>query len=142
MDDQLPDDHRLFELMAMRAVEGLAPTEEAELAGHAAAHPEIDAESYERSAAALSLVGLRVEPMPASARSRVEADAAAWLAERGAAAETAPGLPPSAAVVELPARSSRSSAWGGWLAAAAALVLAVVGWLQVDELADDRAALA
>ncbi|NGX15947.1 anti-sigma factor [Wenzhouxiangella sp. XN24] len=139
---QLPEDHRLFELMAIRAVEGLPPADEAEFAEHAAAHPEIDTEAFERTAAALALVGVAVEPMPAGVRDRIEADAAAWFAERTATADRTPDLPAPGTVVAMPARSPRSTAWGGWVAAAAALVVAVVGWLQVEQLADDRAALA
>jgi len=139
---QLPEDHRLFELMAIRAVEGLPPTEEAEFAGHAAAHPEIDAEAYERTAAALALAGVAVEPMPAGVRNRIETDAAAWFAERAETADGRGDLPAPGTVVQMPVRSSPNTAWGGWLAAAAALVVAVAGWLQVEQVADDRAALA
>lgn len=144
----LPEDHRLFALMATRAVEGLAPGEEAELARCAADHPEVDAEAFDRTAASLALVGLRVDPLPAHVRSRIEADAAAWVSERsavGAAAESGTGTRTgtgTGTVVPLPVRNTPRAAWGGWLAAAAALVVAVVGWLQVGELADDRAALA
>jgi len=139
---QLPEDHRLFELMAIRAVEGLPPTEEAEFAGHAAAHPDIDSEAFERTAAALALVGVAVEPMPDGVRNRVEGAARVWLAQQAGTADETAGLPAPGNVVPMPARSPRSTVWGGWLAAAAALVVAVVGWLQVEQLTDDRAALA
>lgn len=154
MTARLPEDHRLYDLMATRAVEGLAPDEEAELARYTAEHPEVDPDAFDRTAASMALVGLRVEPLPAHLRSRAEADAAAWMAkaaeagdatragtEAGSGTGTRTGSE-SGSVVQLPVRNTRSTAWGGWLAAAAALVVAVVGWLQVDQLADDRAALA
>lgn len=65
---------RLEELLAQRAVEGLAAGEEAELAALLAKHPDYDAEGFDRAAAAIALAALRVvEPLPAHLRERLEA---------------------------------------------------------------------
>ena len=59
------NNERLEHLLATVAVEGLS-----------------DTEMLERVAAAITIASLRPEPMPASLRARVEADAEAWMAGR------------------------------------------------------------
>lgn len=137
----LPDDARLQELLAMRAVEGLAEQEVQELEQLSARYPALDADALDRVATSLALVGLDPEPMPAALRGRIETDAAAWLQQRGSAPRDA-GHRSAQRVVELRPRPAPATAWGGWLAAAATLVLAVAGWLQVDRTAQEREALA
>lgn len=78
----IPDSDRFSELLAARALEGLAGAEQAELAELTARFPGADLDAFERVAACLALAGLRVEPMPAALRARVEADGRAWLAGR------------------------------------------------------------
>lgn len=134
MSAALPDDERLHELLALRAIEGLDEQEQEELARFTTRHPEFDPDELDRVAAALALTGLRVEPMPRDLRARVEADAAAWFG--------AQDTRPTAEVVEFRPRPPAATAWGGWLAAAAAVVLAVVGWLQVDRMDQERAEFA
>jgi hypothetical protein len=131
-----PDDERLVDLLATRAIERLSPAEQEELNDFAARYPDEDFDSLERVAASLAVSGLRIEPMPAALRARIEADAEALLSGRE--------QPQTAAVVtQFPARPPRpATAWGGWFAAAAAFVMAVVGWLQVDRLDQDRSTLA
>lgn len=84
-------------------------------------YPEFESDEMERVAASVALAGLRVEPMPAALRTRIEADAEAWFNR------------PGATVTRLPARSRPATAWGGWLAAAAALLLAVLGWWPAEQ---------
>ena len=134
MSAALPAGERLEELLALRAIEGLDEAEQEELTQFTTSHPGFDPDEIDRVAAALALSGLRIEPMPAEVRARVEADAAAWFGARDAG--------PAAEVVELRPRPPAATAWGGWLAAAAALVLAVVGWLQVDRMDQQRAEFA
>ena len=127
---RLPEDERLQDLLALRAVEGLDAAEEQELDALAPRYPGFDAEALDRVAAALTLAGLRVEPMPDAVRARVQAGAEAYFAAREETRlET---VPVAAEVAYLPARPKPAAAWGGWFAAAAALVLAAVGWWQVD----------
>ena len=112
---------RAEELLAFRAVEGLAEAEAEELNALLAATPELDDGGYETAAAAchLALMGPE-EPLPDALRRRLERQAAIFQGkvlpmagrDQGDRAE--------------PARPSRSRA--GWLAAAAALILAVAGW--------------
>ena len=135
----LPDDERLQELLALRAVEGLDAPELQELQQLSARYPHADTEALDRVAAALALVSLKPEPMPAALRARVEADASAWLAQQRPASDPAPA---ERRVVELRPRPAATTAWGGWFAAAATLVLAVVGWLQVDRMEQQRDLLA
>lgn len=132
---RLPDDERLCDLLAARATEGLDPAEQEELKQLSARYPELDPDEFDRVAASIALAGLRVEPMPAALRTRIEADAEAWFHDRHEA-------PRSAVVTQLPARPRPVTAWGGWFAAAAALVLAITGWLQVERMDSERAALA
>jgi hypothetical protein len=106
---------RADELLVQRVTEGLDPAETAELEQLLGQHPDLDGEALERAAAAISIAALRnIEPMPAALRARIMA---------------ANVLPPRASggtVSSLrPARTAQ--AWP-WLAAAAALVLAVIGW--------------
>ena len=133
---RVPDDERLDDLLATRAIERLSPAEQEELNEFTARYPDADFDSLERVAASLAISGLRIEPLPAALRARIEADAEALLSGRAQPQ-------PAAVVTQFPARPPRpATAWGGWFAAAAALVMAVVGWMQVDRLDQDRSALA
>lgn len=136
-----PSDDRLHDLLALRAVEGLEEAERRELADFEARYPGLDTEALDRAAASIALIGLPAEPLPASLRAKLEADAEQWFRGRDTAAE--PAVPASAEVVSLAARRPPpATAWGGWLAAAAAVVMAVIGWLQVDRMDQQRAEFA
>ena len=73
---------RLHELLADRATQALSAVERDELLELLDRHPEVDATSYDRAAAALDLpyAVRQVELMPAAVREKVEAGAIAWLA--------------------------------------------------------------
>jgi hypothetical protein len=136
---RLPEDDRLCDLLATRAIEGLSPAEQDELNDLTASYPDLDPDEFDRVAASLAVSGLRIDPMPATLRARIEADAEAFFGRAEAA-------PPEAVVTRFPARpkpaAAPTTAWGGWLAAAAALVIAVTGWLQVERLDSERSTLA
>jgi hypothetical protein len=71
---------RLDDLLASRAIEGLGEQEQRELEALLAAHPEVDADSYDRAAAAVHLallgeVGAGRE-MPGALRERLAQSAA------------------------------------------------------------------
>jgi hypothetical protein len=138
--DEFLRDERLADLLAQEATEGLGATEKAELERLLAAHPEADREAFERVAAALMLAGeLDTEPLPAGLRGRLVEQGERWVA--GATAPAASSTARSPNVTSLPeareardARSARRNAvpahsahWGWWVAAAA-VVIAVVGW--------------
>lgn len=80
----IPAEDRFSELLAARALEGLAGPEQAELEELTARFPGADLDAFDRVAACLAVSGLHVEPLPAALRARVEADARAWLAGRRA----------------------------------------------------------
>lgn len=70
---------RLDELLLARAIEGLDAAEERELAGLLAAERDVDAEVYERAAAAVCLAVLGGgERMPAALRARLDQGARAF----------------------------------------------------------------
>ena len=112
---------RAEELLAFRAVEGLGQTEDRELQGLLAEMPELDDGGFDEAAAAIHLALLGPEePMPAEVRGRLEREAAVFQGKV---------LPMPGREAVTPARPvAPSRAWGGWLAAAACLLLALVGW--------------
>jgi hypothetical protein len=70
-----PAADRMSELLAKRALEGLSAAEHQELQGLIAQFPDVDTDEFDRVAASLVISGLRIEPMPAALRARIEADA-------------------------------------------------------------------
>jgi anti-sigma-K factor RskA len=113
------EQERLEELLAQRATEGLAEAEAAELARLLERNPGVDADAYDRAAAAVHLaeLGGRLEEMPAHLRRALTAAAPQAGAGRGAA--------PRALA---PAPRPRASGPWPWLAVAAALLVAIAGW--------------
>ncbi|MEO8878368.1 MAG: hypothetical protein ABI461_22445, partial [Polyangiaceae bacterium] len=105
---------RLHELLADRALSGLTPEEEAELATLLAAHPEEDADAFDRAAAAtnLALLSGKIDTLPAHLAKKIEAAAL-------------PKMAPGAKVVSLPERRDPLR-FAGWIAAAACLAIAVL----------------
>lgn len=129
-----PQVPRLEALLVDRATQGLAPTEEAELrellknsSEHA---PGLD--DFDLAAAAIQLASpVTAVPMPAAIEARVRERAQEFFQKKGASppvdermAKVLPGPPAS------PAKSGGRGVWKGlgWLAAAACLALAVLGW--------------
>lgn len=110
----LEPDPVLLELLADHALEGLDGGRRQELDRRLSEHLEIDAEAYERAAAAIHLALLSgpLEPLPAALRARLEGDARRELGP--GTSESARTRPRALAV-----------AWTGWLAAAALLVALV-----------------
>lgn len=141
--DEGPHIERLSDLLADRAAQGLALDEAAELDRLLAATPEIDAASFELAAAAIdeafasaSNGAIVAVAMPAHLRERV---ASAAIETFGRADD----VRPARARDTVPARAGASAwsieqrrtpnprvAWWGWLAAAAAVVLAALGWMR------------
>lgn len=135
---------RVEQLLAERATEGLDADRAAELDRLLAAHPEWADDTFDLAAAAIdqALSG-PPEAMPGELRDRLVATAAGFSATRSSSGgESRPGSPHTRAVSR-PApidpgptdpaerarrRGPRLATWGGWLAAAAALVLAALAW--------------
>jgi hypothetical protein len=115
-------EERLVDLLVKQTTEGLAPVEKAELERLMTRHRDADPELLERVAAAVTLAGnLADEPMPADLRRRLEAE--------GRRIVTATGSPVtdirSRRRAEAPVQSRPQ--WL-WLAAAASVVIAILGW--------------
>lgn len=71
----IPAPDRMSDLLAKRALEELSAAEREELQGLIAQFPDVDTDEFDRVAASLVISGLRIEPMPAALRARIEADA-------------------------------------------------------------------
>lgn len=114
-------DERLVDLLVKQVTEGVTPAEQVELDRLLAAHPDADRDIIARTAAAVTLAAdFEEEPMPRALRDRLQADAARWLETRDS------GVVDLAARRDARARPS-ASPWP-WFAAAACLLLAVLGW--------------
>ena len=133
------DRDRLQELLADRAVQGLSAEEQAELDELMKEYPEghdKEGSRLDLAAAALDLSNAEVdEPMPAALRERILADAYRYFDARyPEAAEASPGRAPVSrspnATPPAASTSYRTTRWqmAGWYAAAACLLLAVLGW--------------
>lgn len=96
----------------------------------AGGEPALDRESFELAAAAIELAYTEPEPMPPALQQRLARQAADIFEPSDRVAQDQG----SAAIVPFPssqeARSTVArSPWLGWMAAAAALVLAILGWV-------------
>jgi len=125
-------------LLCDRVTGGLAPSDLHEfdrLSSQQGREFKIDEEAYERAAAALLLaeIGLGDTALPERLARQIELDSAAHLGARRseASGRSAPGTERLSAesrdTIPMPRVATRSGL-GGWLAAAAALALAVLGW--------------
>jgi anti-sigma-K factor RskA len=106
------DEERLQDLIVQRALEGITLDEAREIALLAEAYPDVDIEGIEAAIAALDAIELgATPPLPASITSAVM--------DR---------LPKAAEVTPLPARSGSSPL--PWMALAATMVIAALGWYR------------
>jgi hypothetical protein len=125
-----PDD-ALVDLLVKQVTEGLSAAEQRELDAMDSALVTAESQSFERAAAAATLAGITPVELPAGLRAQLQRQAEAQLAAgtvvplRGPPAATIAAAP----VVATRGTASRSGTWG-WLAAAACLVLAVLGWVR------------
>lgn len=129
MNADQPQRERLDELLLDRAVDGLDPAETAELETLLARLGHDDPEGYDLAAASVWVAaGGPEEPMPsdvaARARRTLETGAPAPPEEGGDRAYGGDNVRP----LHAQPRPARRAATAGWIAAAAALVLAVAGW--------------
>ncbi len=112
----------VIDLLVRRATEGIGEHEEELLAQTLEAHPEAAQEGFESTAAALHVALIwPPQPMPGPVRAAVERDSALLFGGPGRT------IAPSAA----PAPGNR--AWP-WLATAAAVLIAIAGWLPRAEI--------
>ncbi|MDX1610314.1 MAG: anti-sigma factor [Halofilum sp. (in: g-proteobacteria)] len=117
MSDAAEQREQLDELLVQRAVEGLDPVDSAELERLLARTGDVDPDAFDEAAAWFWLgAGDAEQPLPRA------------VAERTLAAVPAEGGGESRVTPLRPRRTRRTAPWGGWLAAAAALLLALAGW--------------
>lgn len=111
-----PQEQQLFDLLFERAFHPLSPEQQRELERLSAQSPDVDVDCYDRAAAAIDLSCRegRVEPMPAHLQAKVLAQA------------------PRTSTRPSPVKAARTSwvPWSGWLVAAAASVVAILGWTR------------
>jgi hypothetical protein len=132
----LPDD-ALVDLLIKQVTEGLSPAEQRELDVLDGAVASEYLRDFERAAAAVALAGTPLSEPPAALRALLEQQAAQHFAtpERAVPAPAEALRAAANNVVDFRAPlaetrpASRSGAMG-WFAAAACLVLAVVGWMR------------
>lgn len=122
MSDAFLRNERLVDLLVKQTSEGITVAEQSELERLLGQHPGADAQLMERVAAAVALAGnLPSEPLPASLRARIEAQAARELPSLSKVTALRPRTGTAHSTTTSPGR------WA-WLAMAACLVLAVAGW--------------
>jgi hypothetical protein len=130
---QKEPDEAMLDLLIKQVTEGLSPEEQRELDVLDNEVASAYARDLEHAAAAISVAGTgQHEPMPQALRARIEAQLEAAMADAAAptpaAAAPTGRSTPVGAIVRAPRPQSRSTA--GWWAAAACLVLAVLGWMR------------
>ncbi len=123
--------NRQDELLAMRALEGLAPEDASALLRLRAAGDD----GFDLAAAALALATIRAEPLPEGLAAKVLA-AAPGAGAAGTAGPTgvARAGAPHARGPGAPATRLDLFRFGGWAAAAACLVIAGAAWLRPPEV--------
>jgi hypothetical protein len=126
-------DEAMLDLLVKQVTEGLSPEEQRELDVLDDETASAYGRDLEHAAAAISVAGSgRPEPMPAALRASVEAHLHGAMAATAAAPTAGEGGREASSTVRAigtaPRVRSRSTA--GWWAAAACLVLAVLGWVR------------
>lgn len=149
---------RLHELLADRALDALEAADARELERALDARPELDEHGFEEAAAAVLLAHAKPTPLPAALRARLGDAGARWARERkhelaersgaqgkpamterveephraypGRAPELALAPPPLERTRDVPLRGPRRASALPWFVAAAAVVVALLGWLR------------
>ncbi len=123
-----PARERLDELLADRSVQSLSAAEARELENLLATSSDVDADEFDRAAAAVDLAsgGPRFETMPTHLRQRVLQSASEHVSKHRST---------HAPKTNVALRAPRADLvrWGGWFVAAAAAVIAVVAWMPRTE---------
>jgi hypothetical protein len=124
------DRARFDELLADRALQGLDAHECAEFSEMLAAKTGEDLLADELAAAAADLAWApkSLEPLPAMLRGKLLADAAKHFDAPGERASETPILPGPGSGAPTSVMRPSQATWAPWLAAAAALVVALIGW--------------
>lgn len=119
---------QLTDLLADRAVQPLSEAEVRELERLLASTAETDETQFERAAAAIHLTeAMKPEALPEYLKQKVIADANQFFGIEEAPREA---IPVASNVISFPTEKVKRSPWqwAGWYAAAACLLLALLGW--------------
>lgn len=133
MSDQRPQqpDEAMVDLLIKQVTEGLSPAEQRALDVLDTDMSNALQRDLERAAAAVTLAGSTGQPpLPPALAERLAQQAAQHFASGSKVADlgAARAAAAAAAAVQPVRRQSSAGAYGGWLAAAACLVLAIIGW--------------
>ncbi len=133
-----PEEDRLFDLMRERAVYGLDDADSREFDRLTRTHDDVDVDCYDRTAAALDILFAerRAAPMPEHLKRRIAAGAPQAARSTPPVAKTGPAPRPTP--TPAPIRASNRFAWTGWIAAAAASIVAILGWTREPAAPDAR----
>jgi hypothetical protein len=122
---QKQPDEAMLNLLIKQVTEGLSPEQQRELDVLDNEIASAYARDLEHAAAAISVAGsAQAEPMPPALRARVEAQLRAAAASEGGRGASSTVRPIATAP------RARTGSAAGWWAAAACLVLALLGWLR------------
>jgi hypothetical protein len=133
----------MLDLLIKQVTEGLSPEEQRELDVLDDETASAYGRDLEHAVAAISVAGSgRPEPMPAALRASVEAQLQRAMAATAAAPTAGEGGREASSTVRAigAAPRVRTRSTGGWWAAAACLVLAVLGWVRSPLLREPGAA--
>ena len=121
-----------FDLLTKKAIYGLDAAEQEQLDAMDPGNAELEFNSLEMAAAAISLMGADNDPMPASLRSKIIADANAFVVEQN---EQTVAWPPTTNKEEngyiAAADEKPSGSWLGWLGWASAALACVALALNI-----------
>lgn len=123
----LPTDDRLLELLALRAVEGIEPDALEELGEWS------DCDLLDQAAGVLAvgMVSLDLEPLPSTLRASLERAALSLSSGASPSPDSSEPRPETLRIQPASSRTEARTGWlgaGGWLVAAASILLAVLAW--------------
>ncbi len=121
-----------FDLLTKKALYGLDAAEQAQLEAMDPGNAELEFNSLEMAAAAISMMGVADddEPLPAHLRSKIIADANAFIVDQNEQTMAWPPVTNEEATVPEPAEKS-SGAWLGWLGWASAALACIALALNI-----------
>lgn len=122
-------DERFMQLMADEATEGLSGSEHDELEHLMSAHPHPrDGVELAAAAVALAMMGDNEEPLSSRMRAKLRSDASHFFADRWGSADVGSATVNLGLISRATPQPSVRFGRLGWLAVAASLLLAVLGW--------------